>query len=54
MDAVIAMAFPVVAAHTRGLPFVLFAGMMAAQFVVVLLFFPETKRRSLEAIGADA
>lgn len=54
MDALIAMAFPVVAAQTRGAPFVLFAAMMAAQFVVVWLFFPETKRRSLEAIGAGA
>lgn len=53
MDAVIAMAFPVIAAHTRGLPFVVFAAMMAVQFVVVLLFFPETKQRSLEAIGAE-
>ncbi|MBB5724558.1 sugar porter (SP) family MFS transporter [Sphingomonas endophytica] len=53
MDAVIAMAFPVIAAHTRGLPFVVFAAMMAVQFVVVLMFFPETKQRSLEAIGAD-
>lgn len=52
MDAIIAMAFPIVAARTRGLPFVVFALMMAAQFVVVWLFFPETKQRSLEAIGA--
>jgi hypothetical protein len=36
----------------RGLPFVFFAGCMALQFVVVLVFFPETKRRSLEALGA--
>ncbi|WP_206240641.1 sugar porter family MFS transporter [Novosphingobium terrae] len=50
MDAIIAMAFPIVAAHTRGLPFVIFALMMAAQFVVVWFFFPETKQRSLEAI----
>lgn len=50
MDALIALAFPLVAQHTRGLPFVVFAVMMAAQFVVVWLFFPETKRQSLEAI----
>jgi hypothetical protein len=30
---------------------VVFAVMMAVQFVVVLKFFPETKQRSLEAIG---
>jgi sugar porter (SP) family MFS transporter len=52
MDAIIATAFPLVAQHMRGLPFVFFAGCMALQFVVVLVFFPETKRRSLEALGA--
>jgi SP family arabinose:H+ symporter-like MFS transporter len=50
MDAVIAMAFPLVAAYSRGAPFIFFAAMMALQFAVVLAFFPETKRRSLEAI----
>ena len=50
-DAVIAAGFPLVAAASRGAPFVLFAAMMALQFVVVLLFFPETKRRSLETLG---
>jgi sugar porter (SP) family MFS transporter len=53
MDAIIAMSFPLVAAHARALPFAVFAAMMALQFVVVLFFFPETKRRSLEAIGAS-
>lgn len=51
MDAIIAMAFPLIAQHVRGLPFVIFAAMMALQFVAVFLFFPETKRRPLEAIG---
>lgn len=51
MDAIIAFGFPLMAAHARALPFWLFAGMMALQFVAVLAFFPETKRRSLEAIG---
>lgn len=51
MDAIIAFGFPLAAAHARALPFWLFAVMMALQFVVVLAFFPETKRRSLEAIG---
>jgi sugar porter (SP) family MFS transporter len=51
MDAIIAMAFPLVAQQVRGLPFVIFAVMMALQFVAVFLFFPETKRRPLEAIG---
>jgi sugar porter (SP) family MFS transporter len=52
MDAVIATAFPLVAQHMKGLPFIFFAACMAAQFVVVLLFFPETKKRSLEALGS--
>ncbi|MBD8548567.1 sugar porter family MFS transporter [Sphingomonas sp. CFBP 8760] len=53
MDAIIATAFPLVAQHMRGLPFIFFAACMALQFVVVLAFFPETKRRSLEALGSD-
>lgn len=53
MDAIIATAFPLVAQHMRGLPFIFFAACMALQFVVVLTCFPETKRRSLEALGAD-
>ena len=52
MDAVIATAFPLVAAHSKGLPFVFFAVMMALQFVVVLLYFPETKQVSLEDMQA--
>ncbi|MEO6377651.1 MAG: sugar porter family MFS transporter [Caulobacteraceae bacterium] len=51
MDAVIATAFPVVAATSKGAPFVLFTVMMVAQFVVVLLYFPETKQATLEEIG---
>lgn len=53
MDAIIATAFPLVAQHMRGLPFIFFAACMALQFFVVLTCFPETKRRSLEALGAD-
>ena len=48
MDALIATLFPVVAAYSRGLPFVLFAIAMVAQLVVVTLFFPETKQLRLE------
>ncbi len=50
-DAVIAAGFPVVATLSRGAPFVVFAAMMALQFVVVLTIFPETKGKSLEMLG---
>lgn len=48
MDALIATAFPVVAATSKGLPFVFFAAAMVAQFIVVFKFFPETKGIALE------
>lgn len=48
MDALIASAFPVIAAHSKGLPFVVFAGAMVVQFFVVFKFFPETKGIALE------
>jgi len=50
MDALIATAFPVIAATSKGLPFVVFAGAMVVQFVVVLKFFPETRGITLEAM----
>ena len=51
MNALISGLFPLVAAWSKGAPFLVFALMMAVQFVVVLLFFPETKRLSLEEIS---
>jgi sugar porter (SP) family MFS transporter len=48
MNAVISFTFPVVAAKSKGAPFVFFAAMMALQFVVVLLFYPETSGVTLE------
>jgi sugar porter (SP) family MFS transporter len=50
MDAVIATAFPLVAAFSKGLPFVFFAVAMVAQLFVVIRFFPETKGITLEAM----
>ena len=52
MNAIIAGIFPYIAAKSHALPFVFFAVMMAVQFVVVLLVYPETKQRSLEQIQA--
>ncbi len=52
MNAIIATLFPVVAAWSKGAPFVFFAAMVLLQFFVVLFFFPETKRARLEDISA--
>jgi hypothetical protein len=48
MNALISAVFPLVAAWSKGAPFVFFAAMMVLQFAVVLLFFPETKGVPLE------
>jgi MFS transporter, SP family, arabinose:H+ symporter len=50
MNAVLSGIFPVIAARSGAYPFAFFAAMMLLQFVVVLLFFPETKRVSLEEL----
>lgn len=50
MNGIISLVFPVMAAKSGGYPFVFFAAMMVLQFVVVLLFYPETKALSLEEL----
>ncbi|MES2391637.1 MAG: sugar porter family MFS transporter [Acidobacteriota bacterium] len=50
MNAIIAEAFPVVAAYSHSTPFFFFAAMMVVQFFVVLTIYPETKGYSLEAL----
>ena len=50
MTALIAGAFPYIAAKSHALPFVFFAVMMVVQFFVVLFIYPETKGRTLEQI----
>jgi sugar porter (SP) family MFS transporter len=50
MNAVISWTFPLLAASSGAWPFAFFAGMMALQFFVVLLVYPETKRASLEEL----
>ena len=49
-NAAIAFVFPVLAARAGGAPFIFFAVMTAVQFVTVLLFYPETKGQTLEAL----
>jgi hypothetical protein len=48
MNALISSVFPVMAARSGAVPFVVFAVMMVAQFFVVLTLYPETKGVSLE------
>jgi len=48
MNAIISGLFPVLAARSAGLPFLLFAAMMALMFFVVLFTYPETKGVTLE------
>jgi len=48
MNALIAQAFPMIAAYTQALPFAFFAACMVVQFVVVLAYFPETRGVELE------
>ncbi len=50
MNALISAVFPVMAASSGAIPFVFFACMMAAQFAVVWLWYPETKGITLEAM----
>ena len=51
LNAAVSLIFPaVVATHSKAFPFEFFAAMMVLQFVVVLVFFPETKQVSLEEL----
>ncbi len=52
-NAVISFAFPIVAKHSSGAPFVFFAAMMVVQFFTVLFLYPETKGVSLEQLQAQ-
>jgi sugar porter (SP) family MFS transporter len=48
MNAIIAYTFPQLAKSSGAYPFMFFSLMMVVQFFVVLFFYPETKRVSLE------
>jgi len=50
LNAALSWTFPIIAARSGAYPFMFFAAMMVVQFVVVLLFFPETKQVSLEEL----
>ena len=49
-NAAISFAFPVIAKHSSGAPFVFFSAMMVLQFFVVWFLYPETKGVSLEQL----
>jgi MFS transporter, SP family, arabinose:H+ symporter len=51
MCALISLSFPAIAARSHAAPFWFFAAMMALQFAVVLLYFPETKGVTLEKMA---
>lgn len=51
LTAVVAGTFPSIAAWSSSAAFAVFSVAMVVQFVCVLRFFPETRGRSLEAIG---
>ena len=50
MNAIISGVFPLMAARSGGYAFLFFCAMTIIQFVVVLLFYPETKSVSLEEL----
>jgi len=50
MNALISAVFPVMAVRSGSIPFIFFAAMMAAQFLIVWKIYPETKGISLEAM----
>ena len=52
-NAALSFAFPIMAEANRALPFWGFAAAMLLQAIVVARYFPETKRRSLEAISGE-
>jgi hypothetical protein len=52
MNALIAGAFPYIAARSQAAPFAFFAAMMLVQFFLVMFAYPETRGHSLEAIQA--
>jgi SP family arabinose:H+ symporter-like MFS transporter len=51
-NALITGTFPVIAAHSKSLPFVFFAIMMSLQFVAAFFLMPETRGVPLERVSA--
>lgn len=51
MNALIAIAFPILVAWSPGAPFAIFAAAMVVQFIVVAIIFPETKGVDLDEMS---
>jgi sugar porter (SP) family MFS transporter len=51
LNALISGTFPIIAAHSKSAPFVVFACMMMLQFAAALLFMPETRGVMLERMN---
>lgn len=49
----ITLLFPIIAVHSRALPFVVFAAVTLAQVFIVGRFFPETKGETLEQLAGS-
>ncbi len=49
LTAVVAGAFPAVAARSTTAPFLIFCGVCVLQFIIVLVYFPETRGRLLQS-----
>ncbi len=51
MNAAVSLVYPIVAAHSGGEAFAFFCTIMVVQFIVVLVYYPETKGASLEELS---
>jgi SP family arabinose:H+ symporter-like MFS transporter len=52
VNAAVTYAFPVIAAKSKGGPFVFFSVMMIVQLITVIAIYPETKGATLEEMGS--
>jgi sugar porter (SP) family MFS transporter len=50
---IITLLFPIIAVHSRALPFVVFAAVTLAQVFIIGRFFPETKGETLEQLAGS-
>jgi hypothetical protein len=51
VNAAMSWAFPVIAAKSKGGPFIFFSAMMVVQLITVAFIYPETKGATLEEMS---